>query len=98
MAAFAGVGFWHAAETELGRPIVIDCGEDAGLVLAALRTGCRALLFAGPEETAARLDDIASQLGARVRRDLPGDTLTLLPEDDAKHIAALLSARAREVG
>ena len=65
--AFAGVGFWRALELELGHPVIVDCGEDAGLALAALRAGCRDLLFTGSEGTARRLEGIAAQLGAVLR-------------------------------
>lgn len=70
MAAFAGAGFWLAIERELGRSLVIDCGDDAGLALAALREGARDLLFTGPEVLAAKLHAIAAQRGGQVRRDL----------------------------
>lgn len=66
--AFAGVGYWHALEQALAYPIVIDCGEDPGLAMAALRSGCRDLLFTGPEEVAVKLDGMAAQLGATLRR------------------------------
>ena len=69
-AAFAGVGYWQAVALALGEPVVIDCGDDAGLVMGALRAGARDLLFTGPEAVAARLDDMAGQLGGRVRRRL----------------------------
>jgi hypothetical protein len=70
LVAFAGVGFWRAVEEELGRSVVIDCGDDAGLVMAALRAGCRDLLFTGPEELAAKLADMAGQVGGTLRRRL----------------------------
>jgi hypothetical protein len=70
MAAFAGVGFWHAVERALAHPVVIDCGDDAGLVLAALREGSRDLLFTGSAVLAEKLESIAAQYGARLRRDL----------------------------
>lgn len=69
-AAFAGVGFWQAVSQALERPVVIDCGGDAGLVMGALRAGARDLLFTGPEAVTAKLDDMAGQLGGRVRRRL----------------------------
>jgi hypothetical protein len=68
--AFAGVGFWRALEQALDHPIVIDCGDDAGLAMAALRSGCRDLLFTGPEEVANRLHGMAAQLDAKLRRRL----------------------------
>jgi hypothetical protein len=67
------VGFWRAVEEELGRSVAIDCGEDAGLVMAALRAGCRDLLFTGADEPAVRLADMAGQLGGRLRRRIEGE-------------------------
>jgi hypothetical protein len=84
LAAFAGVGFWHAVERALGHPVVIDCGDDAGRAMAALRAGSRDLLFTGPPRVAAKLADMAAQLGGRVRQELPGPVVDLLPEDDPK--------------
>ena len=72
LAAFAGVGYWRALEQALGHAIVIDCGDDPGLAMAASRAGCRELLFTGPESVAAKLDEIGRQLGARLRRELDG--------------------------
>ena len=70
MAHFAGVGFWHAVELELGRSVVIDCGDDAGLAMAALREGMRDVLFTGRADVADRLAGLAAAYGARLRRDL----------------------------
>jgi len=70
LAAFAGVGFWRAVEEELGHSVVVDCADDAGLVMAGLRAGCRDLLFTGPEELAVKLADMAGQIGGRLRRTL----------------------------
>jgi hypothetical protein len=70
MAHFAGVGYWHAVECELGHSVVIDCADDAGLVMAALRTGLRDLLFSGRDDVAKRLAGMAAAQGARLRRGL----------------------------
>lgn len=77
-ARYAGVGLLRAMERQLGRAIVIDCGEDAGLVMAGLRVGLRRLLFSGPAETLAKLDDMARQVGSELRAslDLPELRLT----------------------
>ena len=72
MTAFAGVGYWRALEQAVGQSIVIDCGDDAGLVMAALRAGCRELLFTGPEEVAAKLEGMAEQVGGTLLRELDG--------------------------
>ena len=45
---------------------VIDCGEDADIAMAALRTGWRRLLFSGRGEVCAKLAQIAEQQGASV--------------------------------
>jgi hypothetical protein len=68
--AFAGVGYWRALERELGHALVVDCGDDAGLAMAALRAGCADLLFTGPAEVADRLAGMAAQLDANLRRHL----------------------------
>ena len=88
LAAFAGVGFWHAVATALGPPVVVDCADDAGLAMAALRQGCRDLLFTGPEAIAVKLDSMAAQLGGRLRRRLDGDVVALLAEDDPTRVLA----------
>src|SRR5690606_14159644 len=63
-AGYAGVGYLKALGDQAGRELWIDCGDDAGLVMAALRTGCRRVLFSGRDDVRARLADIAGQLGA----------------------------------
>jgi hypothetical protein len=90
-AGYAGVGYLKALGEQAGQELVIDCGDDAGLVMAALRTGCRRLVFAGSEEMRRRLGEMAEQLGAELIAAAPDpETLVLQPEDDA---AALLRSR-----
>jgi fructose/tagatose bisphosphate aldolase len=54
---------------------MLDCADEAGSVLAALRVGFTRVLFTGPEATRARLDEIARQLDAVVVGQ--GDELVL---------------------
>ena len=85
-AGYAGVGFLHALGREVGHELIVDCGDDAGLVLGALRTGCRDVAFSGPAETARRLADIADQLDARFRHEAagpPSELLVLTAETEA---------------
>jgi len=83
-AAYAGVGYLKALGDALGHQIVIDCGDDAGLVMAALRTGCRRLAFSGPAALSERLAAMAAQAGAWYRHEAQAPVLlSLLPEDDA---------------
>jgi hypothetical protein len=59
--------------------------------MAALRTGCRRLVFSGGEEVRRRLGDMAEQLGAELIAAAPApEMLILQPEDDA---AAVLRSR-----
>ena len=80
-AKYAGVGFLAALGRHVGREILVDCGEDAGLVLAGLRTGLRRLVFRGGGEVLAKLQDIAAQLGAEVLAAVEPPVLALAPHD-----------------
>jgi hypothetical protein len=57
---------------------VLDCGEEAGTALAALRHGLRRVRFTGGAAAAARLADIAGQLGAVIERGELRPALDLL--------------------
>jgi hypothetical protein len=77
-AAYAGVGYLYELGRAAGHELLIDCGDDPGLVMAALRTGCRKLAFSGTAELAAKLADLAAQHGATLRHETaPPDTLQL---------------------
>jgi hypothetical protein len=90
-AGYAGVGYLKALGDELGRELLVDCGDDAGLVMAALRTGCRRIAFSGSDELACQLADMAAQFGAVLDVEAHDPEVVMLqPEDDA---AALLRAR-----
>jgi hypothetical protein len=83
-AGYAGVGYLKALGDELGHELLIDCGDDAGLVMAALRTGCRRVAFSGSAELGRRLGDMAAQLGALLVVEAQAPEVVMLqPEDDA---------------
>jgi hypothetical protein len=83
-AAYAGVGYLKALGELAGEQLLIDCGDDAGLVMAALRAGCRRLAFSGSAELALRLADMAAQAGAEFRHETaPPAYLDLAPDADA---------------
>jgi hypothetical protein len=91
-AGYAGVGYLKALGDEAGHELLIDCGDDAGLVMAALRTGCRRIAFSGTAELGRRLADMAEQLGAALVVEAHAPEMIMLqPDDDA---AAILRARA----
>ena len=56
----------------------LDCADEPGTVLAALRCGFRLVRFTGPAASRKLLDDIARQTGARVEGTLTEETLDLL--------------------
>jgi hypothetical protein len=83
-AAYAGVGYLKALGGAVGHELLIDCGDDPGIVMAALRTGCRKLVFTGPSHIAERLADMAAQSGATlVRETTQAERLDLSADDDA---------------
>jgi len=57
-----------AAHPETAVTAVIDCGEEAGTVLAALRAGFNRVIFTGPEAARGALADIAAARGAVLER------------------------------
>jgi hypothetical protein len=83
-AGYAGVGYLKALGDLVGHEIVIDCGDDAGLVMAALRTGCQRLAFSGPAAVSQRLAEMAAEVGAWYRHETQAHMLCLSPDDDAR--------------
>jgi hypothetical protein len=78
-AAYAGVGYLQALGAAAGHELLIDCGDDSGLVMAALRTGCRKVAFSGSGELAAKLADMAARHGATLRHETAPPDALLLP-------------------
>jgi len=46
--------------------VLLDCGDDTGAAMAAIRAGVEAIVFTGPADVATRLAGIAGQIGSRV--------------------------------
>ena len=98
-AAYAGVGYLKALGDAAGHELLIDCGGDAGLVMAALRTGCRKLAFSGPDRLFQPLAEMAEQLGAEIRLETcRPPLLSLVPEDDARSACAAWLSRTAAPG
>ena len=93
----AGVGFLHALGEAAGQELLIDCDDDAGLVMAALRAGCRKLLFSGSDDELRRLNQIATRYRTEIRgpADHSPPCLDLSPDDNATVLQAWLDAEAR---
>ncbi len=87
-AAYGGAAYFAEmiAQARAGHPqvavtAILDCGDDAGYALAALSQGISAVRYRGAEATAARIADIAAQLGGERRRET-GPALDLLDVAD----------------
>ena len=87
--AYAGASWWKAlteaaAADHPGTAVsfILDCGEDAGAVLAALRMGLRHLRFTGSAAARQRLDGIAAALAAQIESGTLDTTLDLLDRRD----------------
>jgi hypothetical protein len=81
---YAGAG-WFGAVLRAAREAVpaaectalLDCGDDAGAAMSAIRAGLEAIVFTGRADVAARLADIALQAGARLLTERPAVALDL---------------------
>ncbi len=62
---------------------VLDCGDDAGSALAALRHGIKRVALDAPDAAGDRVRDIAAQLGAAVEPS-NGPALDVAGADDVK--------------
>jgi len=81
---YAGAG-WFRGLVEAAREAVpaarfsalLDCGDEAGTALAALRARAEGVVFTGRADVARRLADIARQRGARFETARPAAALDL---------------------
>ena len=88
-ASAVGVGWWVAL-TELVTEryptarlrLVLDCGDQAGAALGALRRRVRVIGYDGPPEIAAKLAAIAAAAGSELIRPDFGRALDLADETD----------------
>ncbi len=87
------IGRAAAAHPGVEMRAVLDCGDDPGLALGALRQGIKWVRIEAPEEVRARLGDIAAQLGAALDEGGPGDLDLLGAEDPFEACRAWLADR-----
>jgi hypothetical protein len=81
--AYAGAPWFAGIVDQAGAvSAVLDCGDQPGTVLGALRSGLKRVRFRGAEETAARLREIAAQYGATIEALEAPPALDLLDEAD----------------
>jgi hypothetical protein len=79
---------------EVGFQALLDCGDDVGAALAAIRSEVEGLVFTGRPNVARRLADIAGQHGVRFVTDPPPVTLDL--GEDFFASAEILEQRCTE--
>ena len=61
---------------------VLDCGDEAGAALAALRQGCQDLAINLAPEARSKLEELAEKSGARIRGPIVGPVLDLSQTND----------------
>jgi hypothetical protein len=61
---------------------VLDCADEAGTALAALRAGLKQVRFTGPEAVRRHIAEIAAALGAAIESDPVAGALDLLDQRD----------------
>jgi hypothetical protein len=99
---YAGPG-WFGALVEAARvavpeahfTAVLDCADEPGAALAAIRSGIERVLFTGHEELARRLSEIARKHGVELLRERPKADLDLAEEFFAA--SESLEARCAEI-
>ena len=72
---------------------VLDCADEAGTALGALRAGLKCVRFTGPAEVRARIAAIAAELGATIDHEAAPERLDLLDIPDPKGAARAFLAR-----
>jgi hypothetical protein len=86
---YAGPRWFLAVVSEAARvhpgaafDAVVDCADEPGTVLAALRAGARRVVFTGGGEARRKLAAIAAELGAEIEGESKTAALDLLGERD----------------
>jgi hypothetical protein len=81
---YVGPGWFKAliaaarvAVPELCFSALLDCGDNVGAALAAIRAEIEGVIFTGRTDVARRLADIAGQHGVRFERNRPQEVLDL---------------------
>ena len=83
-AVYGGVSYLKAILVRAGaQQAIIDCGENEGAAMAALRSGWKRVIFSGRADVFDKLADMAGQQGASVLQPDPdGEVLDLLDLPD----------------
>ncbi|MDD9875890.1 MAG: hypothetical protein OXR84_00440 [Magnetovibrio sp.] len=98
-AAVLGPGVFNAIAEEARQrhpsarvTAVLDCGDEAGAALAAIRRGCERIAVDLPAAVRAKIDDLAAQAGVATEGPQAARALDLAGRDDPRAaVAAFLS-------
>ena len=97
---FAGPRWFLAVIAEAARAYpgascdaVVDCADEAGTVLAALRAGAKRVRFAGSDAARQKLAALAAALGGEIEGDAEGAALDLLGARDPVAAAGVYLGR-----
>ncbi len=82
----------RAAHAAVAGRDILDCADEAGIAVEALRAGIRAIVFEGGKAQAERLAAIAKALGAEVLQSRP-PALDLSHASAARRIEAWLAGK-----
>ncbi|HZB92599.1 MAG TPA: hypothetical protein VE397_14225 [Stellaceae bacterium] len=77
----------RAEHPEVKIEAVLDCAEEAGTAMSALRAGIACVRYSGPVEVRARLAALAAAQGATLDEEAGGETLDLLERQDPEAAA-----------
>jgi hypothetical protein len=71
----------HAHFPEAESNATIDCGDNAGIAMRALRCGWRNIVFTGDDDVQQKLQNMTDQLGGTLERSRP-NTIDLIASRD----------------
>ena len=77
---------------------VLDCGDEAGTTLGALRAGLKQVRFTGRDDVRERLAAIAASLGATIESGEPPPALDLLDAADPARLCRAYLAGNKTAG
>lgn len=99
-----GAGWWReliaqarAQVPDADAASVLDCADEPGMALAAIREGVEAVALDGDTDTLRRVGDIARQSGVALHAPAPADLDLARSENPAGDCENLLETRARGV-
>ena len=85
--SYAGPGWFSSLITEAREAVpeasfstFLDCGDNGGAALAAIRAEVEGVIFTGRPDVARRLGDIARQHAVRLLTDRPSPAVDLTPD------------------